>query len=194
MKLGVFGGTFNPIHNGHLINAQYVKEKYSLDKILFIPSKYPVHKNLESNISAEDRSFMLKSAIKNNGDFEISHIEIDRPEKSFTITTIKQLVSIFPDASLYLIIGADAFNDIDTWKDYQEITKIVTFIILQRIGTVKVKKKILKLVKNVNYADNPIIEISSSLIRRKIRKGLAINYLVPQEVEKYIYDRELYRH
>ncbi len=193
MKIGVFGGTFNPIHNGHLINAQFIKDNYSLDKILFVPSKYPVHKNLECNISAEDRFEMIRLAIQDNSGFDAIRIEIDRPEKSFTITTIKQLMDIYADASFYLIIGTDAFNELDTWKDYLELIEMVSFIVMRRLGSEHSNKRAMELVKDFIIADNPIIEISSSKIRKNIGKGLSIQYLMPQSVLKYITDKELYR-
>ncbi len=193
MKIGVFGGTFNPIHNGHLINAQVIKDNYSLDKVLFVPSKYPVHKNLDSNVSAEHRFEMIKLATQDNAGFNVTRIEIDRSEKSYTITTIKQLSDTHTNASFYLIIGSDAFNEIETWKDYIELTQLTSFIVMKRPGTEQHNKRIINLVKHVEFADNPIIDISSSKIRENIRKGLSIKNLVPQSVEKYIKDKELYR-
>lgn len=193
MKLGVFGGTFNPIHNGHLINARFIKNRYSLDKILFIPSKYPVHKNLEGNISTSDRLEMIKLAVSGESGFDVSNIEIDREEKSFTIITVRQLLDSYPDAEISLIIGGDAFNEIDTWKDYGELINLVTLIVMRRDGSIKFKKTILKKIKNIIFADNPIVRISSSEIREKIKKGLPINNLLPLSVEKYILDKELYR-
>lgn len=193
MKLGVFGGTFNPIHNGHLINARFIKNRYSLDKILFIPSKYPVHKNLEGNISTGDRLEMIKLAVRGDRGFDVSNIEIDREEKSFTIITIRQLLDLYRDAEIYLIVGEDAFNEIDTWKDYGELIKLVTLIVMRRNRSIKLKKSVLKKIKNIILADNPVVQISSSEVREKIKKGLPVNNLLPQGIEKYILDKELYR-
>jgi nicotinate-nucleotide adenylyltransferase len=102
-------------------------------------------------------------------------------------------LDVYPCADINLIIGADAFNEIDTWKDYRELIQLVSFIVIKRNGTIKLKKNILKTVKSAFFPDNPIIEISSSEIRENIKKGFPIKYLLPQSVEKYILDKELYR-
>ena len=193
MKLGVFGGTFNPIHNGHLINARFIKNRYSLDKILFIPSKYPVHKNLEGNISTDDRLEMIKLAVSGDTGFDVSNIEINREEKSFTIITIRQLLDLYRSAEIFLIIGEDAFNEIDTWKDFSELIRLVTFIVMRRNIGIELKESIIKKVNNVIFADNPVIQISSSEIRGKIINGFPVENLMPLSVEKYILDRELYK-
>lgn len=193
MKLGVFGGTFNPVHFGHLINAQFIRENCSLDRILFIPSRYPVHKNLEDGVPAEDRFNMLELAINGNPGFIADSVEIDRKEKSYTIITVKHLLEKYTNSEIFLITGSDAFNEIDTWKDYDELIEIVNFIVMRRDGDINYKNEIVKKVKNVIFADNPLIEISSSKIRENIKKGLSIKYLLPESVEKYIIDRGLYR-
>ncbi len=193
MKLGVFGGTFNPIHNGHLINARYIKNRYSLDTILFVPSKNPVHKKLAGNISPAERFEMIKLALGGETGFDVSNIEIDRTEKSFTIITIRQLLDLYPGAEIFLIIGGDAFNEIDTWKEYGELVSLVTFIVMRRTGSIEYKKNILEQVENVIFADNPVIHLSSSEIREKIRNGVPVNNLLPGSVLKYIQDRELYK-
>ncbi len=193
MKLGVFGGTFNPIHNGHILNARYIKNRYSLDTVLFVPSKHPVHKKLEGNISPTDRFEMIRLAVNREPGFDVSNIEIERSEKSFTIITIRQLLDIYSGAEIFLLIGEDAFNEIDTWKDFGELIKLVAFIVMKRNSAFKYKKGILKKVNNVIFADNRVIKISSSDIREKIRAGLPVNNLLPQDVENYIRERGLYK-
>ena len=193
MKIGLLGGTFNPIHNGHLGNAEIIKENFNLDKVLFIPSKYPVHKNLEGNVSSEDRYNMVKLAINDNKYFEASRIEIDREGESYFIITIKQLLDIYKDSELYLIIGADAFNEINIWKESKEILKTVSFIIMRRSGHESINRKLIKMAKDVKFANNPLIEISSSEIRKNIRNNKSIKYLIPGKVEEYIIKKELYK-
>lgn len=193
MKIGLLGGTFNPIHNGHLGNAEIIKENFNLDKVLFIPSKYPVHKNLEGNVSSEDRYNMVKLAINDNKYFEASRIEIDREGESYFIITIKQLLDIYKDSELYLIIGADAFNEINIWKESKEILKTVSFIIMRRPGHESINRKLIKMAKDVKFANNPLIEISSSEIRKNIRNNKSIKYLIPGKVEEYIIKKELYK-
>lgn len=193
MKIGILGGTFNPIHNGHLINAQYLKDDYSLDSILFIPSKHPVHKELEGNVTPEDRYEMTRLAVQDNDDFDVSRIEIEREDESFTIITIKELIELYKEASFYLILGSDAFNEVDTWRDYTELVELVSFIVMRRHGSKEHNKEIIERAEEVIFADNPVVEISSSQIRNKIRIGKSIRYLVPSKVEEYIYKRGLYK-
>jgi nicotinate-nucleotide adenylyltransferase len=126
MRIGFFGGTFNPIHYGHLKNALLAKEQLKLDKIIFIPAKLPVHKKVDVSISAEDRYDMLLRAVFEFKEFEVSRIEIDREAPSYTITTIKTLNDIYPQCELFMIIGADSFNEIDTWKESIQIIDSVT--------------------------------------------------------------------
>lgn len=193
MKLGLFGGTFNPVHYGHLINAQTVKDSFSLGKILFIPSKYPVHKELEGDISSEDRFNMVSLAIEDNPYFDVSRLEIDREDDSYFIITVRQLPELYPGDEFFLIIGLDAFNEVHKWKDYKEILEKVSVIVMRRPGFGKIDDTIINQARRVDFIDNPVIEISSSMIRENVRKGRSIKYLVPAKVEQYIKDKELYK-
>jgi nicotinate-nucleotide adenylyltransferase len=193
LKIGLLGGTFNPVHYGHLINAEIIKENFKLDKILFIPSKHPVHKNLEGNVSSEDRFNMLKLAVDDNAGFDISRIEIDRNDESYFIITIKKLFEIYKNAELFLLIGADAFNEINIWKDSEEILQIVSFIVMKRPGYENINHNIVNTAKYVKFIENPLIGISSSKIRENIRNNKSIKYLVPLKVEEYIISKELYK-
>ncbi len=193
MKIGLFGGTFNPVHFGHLINAEIIKDNFGLDKILFIPSRYPVHKNLEGNVSPEDRFNMLKLAVEGNSDFNVSRIELDRKDDSYFIITLNQLNDIYKNAELLLLIGTDAFNEINTWKDSKEILKSVSFIIMKRPGFDTIDRKILETARDVKIFENPLIEISSSKIRDNVKNKKSIRYMVPLKVEDYILAKELYK-
>ena len=192
MKLGIFGGTFNPIHLGHLISAQCILEQFGLDRILFIPVKYPVHKKLEAPVSAEMRYEMTALAVDDNPDFDCSRMEIDRDEPSYTIITLKRLREMYENAGLYLIVGADSFNEIPTWRDYRDILETAAIVRIPRPGSGRERIPDEKNMK-VSHARNPMIEISSSDIRERVRKGMSIRYLVPRPVEEYIIKRELYR-
>jgi nicotinate-nucleotide adenylyltransferase len=191
LKIGLFGGTFNPVHNGHLINAQIIKDQTRLDKILFIPSKHPVHKAPDGLASAEDRFNMIKLAVKDNSDFEASRIEIDREADSYFIITYKQLLHDYPEDNLYIILGADAFLDVFKWKDYNELLKSARFILIRRpgynISPVKDSR-----IREIIIIDNPLIEISSSQIRENIRNKVSVRNLIPPEVERYISEKRLY--
>ena len=193
MKIGLFGGTFNPVHYGHLINAEIVKDTFSLNKVLFIPSKYPVHKNLDGNVSSEDRFNMLKLVMEDNSGFDVSRIEIDRKDESYFIFTLKQLQDIYKNKDLFLLIGSDAFNEIESWKESGEIMRTVSFIVLKRPGYEHVAPGIIKAAKDVRFVENPLIEISSSMIRENIRMNKSIKYFVPPKVEEYIISKELYK-
>jgi nicotinate-nucleotide adenylyltransferase len=193
LKIGLLGGTFNPIHNGHLINAEIIREKFELDKILFIPAKYPVHKDLEGNVTSEDRFKMIRLAVKDNKGFDISRIEIDRDGRSYTIITLKQLLDYYRKDKLYLILGSDSFNEIGIWKDSNEILRAVPLIVMKRPGYEKLNKKIINIAKEVNFIDNPLIGISSSMIRESIKNNKSIKYMVPLKVEQYIIKKGLYQ-
>lgn len=193
MKIGIFGGTFNPIHLGHLINAQFIKEEFFLDKIIFIPSKYPVHKDLEGEIPADARFKLITAAIENNPAFEASHIEIDREMPSYTIITVKEIMKLYPGSELYLIVGSDAFNEINTWMEYKELINLVAIIVMARKGELSYNNDIIAAAKSVLFAHNPIIEISSTDIRRRIKNGLPFEYLVPGKVKDSILSMRLYK-
>ncbi|MBN2040757.1 MAG: nicotinate-nucleotide adenylyltransferase [Spirochaetes bacterium] len=193
MKIGLLGGTFNPVHYGHLINAQLVKEYFNLNSILFIPSRYPVHKDLAGNISPEHRFNMVKLAISDNPSFNASRIEIDREDESFFIITIRQLLADCPGDDFFLILGVDAFNILNKWKDYEEILRLVSIVVMRRPGFGRINKKLFKKAGKILLIDNPYIEISSSVIREKIRDGRSVKYLLPDEVEEYIVNKGLYK-
>ena len=193
LRIGIFGGTFNPVHYGHLINAQAVLEDFNLQAILFLPSKSPVHKELDGNSNHEERLEMLALAINDNKSFDVSRIEIDRDSPSYTITTIQHLQKEFQGAEFFLIIGVDSYNEFHTWKDFRKIIKLVSLIVMKRPGSKPDNKEILDIANEVHFAGNPTIDISSSRIREYIRDGRSIKYLVPSRVEEYIYQNGLYR-
>ena len=191
-RIGVYGGTFNPIHYGHLINAEFVREAHGLDKIIFIPSKDPVHKKSEGSATAIDRLEMVKLAIKGNSFFDVSDIEIRRAEPSFTILTFKQLKALYPDEDLFFIIGTDSFNELDTWRDSEELLSLGRFIVLNRPGNTKLREDILQR-GTFHIYHNPLIEISSSDIRSKLKFGKSARYLLPDAVLEYILQKEFYK-
>lgn len=186
MKIGILGGTFNPPHKGHLILAKEASEKLRLDKVLFIPANIPPHKQAYP-ISAQHRLNMLKLTIGDDKFFEISDIEIKRGDKSYTIDTVRELKKSFPKSDFCLIIGSDLANDFSTWKDHQEIEKLVKVVVAKRQDFP---------LKNKSYFT--IIEISqvkasSSLIRKNIKEEISIEGLVNNEVVSYIQRHKLYR-
>ncbi|MCP4584028.1 MAG: nicotinate-nucleotide adenylyltransferase [candidate division Zixibacteria bacterium] len=188
-KLGILGGTFDPPHIGHLILAQAALENLKLDKIIFIPAANQPQKQLQQVSSVAIRLKMLKLALGNEEQFEISEIEISRDGLSYTCDTVDELKDMYPKAALYLIIGGDNISEIETWKKPEDIfTKANVAAALRpefkSIGTYMNKIKII---------DMPQVDISSTLIRKNVKDGKSIKYLVPERVENYISANGLYR-
>lgn len=192
LKTGIFGGTFNPIHMGHLINAQIILELFHLDRILFIPVKSPVHKPDDPGVKAHHRLEMIMLAISGNPSFEVSGIEIDRPAPSYMITTVRELKRAFPGDEFSVIIGSDSYRELDTWKDYEELLEEAVFIVMGRRGDDPDTGKYGSKSARFQFADNPFIEISSSFVRERVRGGQTIRHIVPDAVMNYILDKRLY--
>lgn len=190
MKVGVFGGTFDPIHYGHLITAVAVKEIRGLDKIIFIPSFIAPHKLDILSSFPEHRLEMLKRAIKEVPYFDYSDFEIKKKGVSFTIDTLKFLKNKYND--IELIVGYDNLLEFSTWKDPGEILKMIKLVVLKR----KVQKEPVekdKFFYSSEIIETPTIEISSTKIRKRVRDNLPINFLVPDSVLEYINKFNLYK-
>jgi len=192
-KIGIFGGTFNPIHHGHLINIELIKENFNFDLVLFIPAKIPVHKTVADKINPSDRLQMLKLAINGVDGFHSSEIELNRESASYTITTLEELKMIYANDELFLIIGSDSFNELDTWKEYKKILSEYPLIVMQRSGDKQLRDDLLSLAMKVEFHKESIIEISSSMIRERIKNGLPIRYLTTDDVIDFISDKGLYK-
>ena len=214
MKIGLFGGTFDPIHWGHLRSAEEVGEAFALDRVYFIPASIPPHKRGQTTTPARDRLQMVRLAVARNPRFGASTREISRRGVSYSIDTIRQFAATKPNRdSLYFIIGLDAFREIETWKDFGEIFPLCHFIVTSRPGSkdqdplkgtgVAVKKLFCYDFRRRNYRHSSgtriyfieltDIAISASEIRALVKRGKSIRYLVPPAVEKYIKRRGLYR-
>lgn len=191
MKLGIFGGTFNPIHYGHLINAEIIRSDFELDAILFIPSKKPVYKQVAGNVPAEDRFAMASLAIKGVNGLSVSRIEIDGDEPSYTINTIKKLQKKYSRDRLYLIIGTDSFGKLEAWRGRDCLLEMVSIIVMKRPGNNCMPKMDLENY-DISFADNPLIDISSSMIRDRIKKGKSVKFLLPNSVIAYLQKKRLY--
>lgn len=217
-QIGLFGGTFNPIHNGHLRAALEVKTHFGLKKILLIPAAIPPHKKGAPVAGAADRLEMLRLAAAGTPDFEISGIELQRSGPSYTIDTVNQFKKIFPQSSrLFLIIGCDAFLEIHTWHFYRDLLQSIPFIIISRPGSTRGDNReeigtYLKSQISADYEFSPdkacyrpqngpllficsvtTLDISSTRIRELLKQGESIRFLVPPQVEDFIQRKGLYR-
>jgi len=187
------GGVFDPIHYGHLFTAEEARNEFRLDKVLFIPCRSPVHKREDKVSEPEDRYLMTKMATSNNPFFEVSKIELERPGPSYSIDTVKALLREYNyQIEIFFITGADAFLAIDSWYKYEELIKLCQFVAATRPGydLDNLDQKFKKILKIMEI---PLLYISSTDIRRRIKEGRSIKYLLPWEVEEYIYKKGLYR-
>lgn len=188
MKIGILGGTFNPIHVGHLILAEEVLQKIGLSKIIFIPTNLPPHKDNGQVISATHRMKMLRLAIRGNPHFGVSDIEIKRGGRSYTIDTLKELKKIYSGDELYFIIGSDLINYLDDWKDLKEIIAMVKFIVATRPGY-----SLQNLPDYMTTINICAVDISAFGIRQCIKENRSFRYLVTEAVRHYILKKGLYR-
>jgi len=186
MKIGILGGTFNPPHMGHLVLAQEVLDRLKFDKIFFIPTNIPPHKDNEG-IEAKHRLAMVKLAIAQNQSFELIDAEIKRGGVSYTVDTLRQLKEEFGSDEFYLIVGSDLANDFSSWKEPLALKKLAKIVVASR------DKYPLKKEDDFIILDIIQINISSSQIRDLVKKGHCIRYLVPQTVASYIEELKLYR-
>lgn len=184
-RVGILGGTFNPPHIGHLILAQEILDKFNLDKIFFIPTNIPPHKNT-ALIDARHRLIMTEMSVQENKKFSCLDLEIKRGGISYTIDTIRELKRKFPKNDFYLIIGSDLAKDFHTWKSYREIAGLTRIVVGKR-DKFPIRKR-----GGFFLVDILQVEVSSSLIREFIKKNFSIKYLVHPDVEKYIKKHKLY--
>ena len=203
MKLGILGGSFNPVHIGHLIVAEEVYWRHGLSRVLFIPAYLPPHKGAEGLAEARYRYEMVKLAIKGNRHFKVSDIEIARGEKSYTVETVELLLKQYEETcSLYLIIGADTLQELPSWKEIGRLAGLCHMAVVNRPGGSLPGEAFSQLIPILGRekveemqrlsVQIPPIGISSTEIRARLREGRQIKYLVPQAVEEYIRKKGLY--
>jgi nicotinate-nucleotide adenylyltransferase len=192
MKLGIFGGTFDPVHHGHLIVAEYVRERVGLDRVAFIPTMISPHKADAVVTSAVHRLAMLREAVKPNPFFQVLDMEIERGGISYTVDTLRRLRRDHPTDEFFLLIGADNLRDFRSWKEPGEIGERATLVVMNRPGFVPAPGE-QSLPRNVIQCQVPSLDISATEIRRRLQKGLSISYLVPPSVSRYISRHRLYR-
>ncbi len=189
MKIGIFGGSFSPIHNGHLQIAEDCLIEMGLDKIIFLPNSKPPHKNVEK-FSFENRAEMLKLAIEDNEKFEISLVEEDFLKTHYSYNTMKENFCNDKD-KFYFIMGDDEFLNISSWYEYEkflEITSVIVFLRKYNLDFILDKNKDLIEKYDINIVKNSVISISSTDIRNRMNEKKSIKYLIPKKVYKYIYE------
>lgn len=189
-RLGILGGTFDPIHSGHVLLAQAVRERLSLDRVLFVPAADPPHKE-DHVASAAHRLEMVRLAIDGLDGFEVSRAELDRAGPSYTVDTVRQLGARFPDSELFLIIGADNIADLSSWHDPEGILELATVVSGTRADTAGPGTG--PFADLIQRLPTPTYDISSTDIRHRLLQGLPIRCLVPEAVERYVAQHGLYR-
>jgi len=201
MRIGVLGGTFDPIHVGHLIIAETVRDEMALDKVLFIPAAAPPHKQRQPITAAADRLELVRLAVEGNAAFEPSDIEITRGGISYTIETVEALRrSHGEEADLYFIIGADTVPELRTWKDIDHLVRLCTFVVVARPGhrieellseavglAPETRQRVLR-----HYFDAVLVDISSTDLRARLAQGKSVRYRLPEVVERSIRAKGLY--
>lgn len=194
-RIGVMGGTFDPIHNGHLVIAEEARMQFRLDEVLFVPSGNPPHKEEHESLDPESRYLMAVIATAANPRFKVSRMEIDRPGPSYTVDTIREMRRIYGrNTEVFFIAGADAVLEILTWKEPEKVLGEASFIVATRPGyDLRTLERSLPAAaggadasRRVLVMDVPALEISSTDIRKRVKGGRAIAYLVPEGVEKFI--------
>ncbi|MDT8317739.1 MAG: nicotinate-nucleotide adenylyltransferase [bacterium] len=219
MRIGILGGTFNPVHSGHLRIAEEAREAISLDKIIFIPCYIPPHKDEEGMASADARMHMLELAVRDNPFFETSDMELKRGGKSYSIETLTRLRDDYGEsAQLLFIIGMDSYREIGIWKNYAELFYIADFAVVRRPLASDEKKELspVKLLpvdirdefcydphkriaahrsgRLTYFLETTMLDISSTRLRDCLARGRSVKYLMPAEVEEFIKEKVIYKH
>jgi nicotinate-nucleotide adenylyltransferase len=212
-RIGLFGGTFNPIHMGHLRGAEEIREAFGLQQVIFIPAAIPPHKATEEVIEAKHRLEMVRLATAGNPFFSTTDTELSRPATSYSIDTIRHFRERHGD-TFFFILGKDAFVEIETWKEFHHLFSLCNFIVMTRPGFQKslsssplpetlipvfrydqgIKGWIHTSGYTLHFKDITVLDISSTKVRELIEKGGSVRYLIPSEVEAYIKEHHLYRY
>jgi nicotinate-nucleotide adenylyltransferase len=195
LRLGVMGGTFDPIHHGHLVAASEVQAKFNLDEVVFVPTGQPWQKVGKKVSQAEDRYLMTTIATASNPHFSVSRVDIERPGLTYTVDTLKDIRALRgPEIELYFITGGDALSRILTWKGVDELFDLAHFVGVSRPGVQLGADDITHLPEDkVTLLEVPALSISSTACRDRVANGLPIWYLVPDGIVQYIAKRGLYR-
>jgi len=198
-RLGIMGGTFDPVHYGHLVAAEGARYQFQLEKIIFVPAGCPPHKAPEEVSEPHHRLALTRLAINSNPFFTVSDMEIERDGLSYAIDTVRQTSNLFPGAQIFFITGADAVLEILNWKNVAELLSMCLFIAATRpgyrLGSLKARLHGFSAsqLERIIVMEVPALAISSTDIRQRIKEGRPIKYLLPEAVENYILEHSLYQ-
>jgi nicotinate-nucleotide adenylyltransferase len=190
MRIGLFGGTFDPPHLGHLVLAEWARVALRLDRVTFMPAGAPPHKRGRPLSSAAHRLAMTRLAVRGNPAFAVSALEVGRVGPSFTVDTLRALGRRTPGARLFLLMGADSLADFPTWHEPGSIARLATLVVAGRPGPDAPPAHV---PGRVVVLDNPLVDLSSSALRARARAGRSLRYLVPDAVAAYVARHRLYR-
>jgi nicotinate-nucleotide adenylyltransferase len=201
MKIGIFGGSFDPIHNGHLLLAECAREQLNLDQVWFVPAAVAPHKQDRQAVSAKQRIEMLELAIAGNEAFRVSTVEIDRGGVSYTVDTLLAIKEQMPEAELFLLMGADSLRDLLTWREPARICELASPVVSGRPGSPHPDFSVIAhllsparlLELNSLRLEMPLVEFSSTDLRQRAQTGQSLRYRLPRAVEQYILAQGLYR-
>lgn len=196
LRLGVLGGTFDPPHCGHLVMAETARVQLSLDRVLFVPAGEPPHKPDRPITPAHHRAAMVAAAIADNPAFVLSPVDLDRPGPHYTVDMLALLEGEYPGARLFFLLGGDSLAEFLTWRDPAGIVRRVHLAVMKRSGweadLAALKKAVPGVQERLVWLDTPRLDISGTDLRRRVRRGLPLRYLVPPAVEEYIRQHRLY--
>ena len=197
--MGVFGGTFDPIHTGHLTLAEDARTQLKLDRILFVPTGRPWLKAGQPISAARHRVAMLREAVKSTLNVQVSEVEIHRPGPTYTVDTLEELRrQLGPTATIYLLLGLDSLNDLNRWHLPERLFEVATLVGMARPGfqefdAAAIDKIVPDVSSKVRLLNGTLIPVSGTEIRQRVSKGLSIRSMVPEVVERYIHEQGLYR-
>ncbi len=197
-RLGILGGTFDPIHHGHLVAAEETRYQLELDRVLFVPAGTPPHKPAHPISSAQHRLQMIELAIASKPYFALSRVDVERPGPSYTVEMLELLRAEWgPGPTFFFIEGSDSLADLLTWYQPQRLVELAELAVVERPGArlhlVELEKHLPDLEGRLHWVQMPQLQISSSDLRARVRAGRPISYLVPPAVEAYVLEHELYR-
>lgn len=201
MRLGLYGGSFDPVHYGHLLLAESCREQAGLDRVIFLPAAVPPHKQDRTISPAEHRAAMLELAVAGHPAFEVSRYEVERGGVSYTVDTLRHFRGVFPDGELCLLLGADMLNDLPHWREAAEVCRLALPLVVRRAGAEEPDLECLRPIAAAERIDEiarrrvemPAIGLSGTDLRRRAAEGLGLRYRTPRAVEKYIQTHQLYR-